>query len=76
MAGYRKTEQNLTNDGRIELLCGTRQVNGAHGSGKGCRIRGFGLIQFSGEIAEHAKKKFPWARGVLIVKAEEVIEQL
>lgn len=73
--GYLKTEQNLDKDNRIEILCATRQVHGGNGPGKGCRIRGTGQVQTSGELAEAAKKKFPWARGVLIIKAEEVIEQ-
>ena len=76
VAGYQITEKNLTNDNRIEILCATRQVHGAHGPGKGCRIRGTGQIQTSGEFAEAAKKKFSWARGVLIIKTEEVVEQL
>ncbi len=76
VAGYQITEKNLTNDNRIEILCATRQVHGAHGPGKGCRIRGTGQMQTSGEFAEAAKKKFSWARGVLIIKTEEVVEQL
>lgn len=76
VAGYRQTEQNLAKDDRIELLCGTRLVQGAHGPGKGCRIRGTGQIQTSGELAEAAKKIFPWARGVLVVRVEEALAQL
>lgn len=74
--GYLKTEQNLEEDNRIEILCATRQVQGGNGPGKGCRIRGTGHLQTSGELAEVARKKFPWARGVLVIKTEEVIEQL
>jgi hypothetical protein len=73
---YHQTEANLAKDSRIEMLAGTRKVKGANGPGKGCLIRGSGQIQTSGELAELAKKKFPWARGVLVVKAEEVLEQL
>ena len=51
VAGYQITEKNLTNDNRIEILCATRQVHGAHGPGKGCRIRGTWQIQTSGEFA-------------------------
>lgn len=76
VAGYRKTEQNLAKDNRIELLCGTRQVEGAHGPGKGCRLRGTGQILTSGELFDAARKTFPWARGVLVVKIEEVYSQL
>ena len=73
---YHKTEENLKKNNRIELLAGTRKVNGANGPGKGCLVRGKGEILTSGEFAEFAKKKFPWARGVLIIKVEEVLEQL
>jgi hypothetical protein len=74
--GYQKTEQNLAKDNRIEMLCATRQVQGTHGPGKGCRMRGTGQFQTSGEFAKAAKEKFPWARAVLVVKVEEVSEQL
>ena len=76
VGGYRTTEQNLVSDKRIELLCATKQVQGAHGPGKGCRIRGAGQIQTSGDRFTAAKKKFSWARGVLVVKVEEVSAQL
>jgi predicted pyridoxine 5'-phosphate oxidase superfamily flavin-nucleotide-binding protein len=76
VAGYRKTEQNLAQNNAIELLCGTRLVEGAHGPGKGCRIRGRGRITTSGDQAEAAKKQFTWARGVLIVTVEEALPQL
>lgn len=78
VGGYRTTERNLVSDNsnRIELLCASKQVQGAHGPGKGCRIRGTGQIQTSGDPFAAAKKKFPWARGVLIVKVEEVKAQL
>jgi len=74
--GYMETEQNLKQDDRIELLCGTRQVQGVNGPGKGCRIRGTGQLQTTGELAEMARKKFPWARGVLVIKVDEALEQL
>ena len=76
VAGYQKTGKNLAGDNRIELLCGTRQVQGARGPGKGCRIVGKGQIQLSGELADAAIKEFSWARGVLVVKVEEVRSQL
>ncbi len=74
--GYHKTEQNLEKDGRIEILCGTRQVQGVNGPGKGCKIRGTAQLQTTGEFAEAARKKFPWSRGVLVIKVNETFEQL
>lgn len=74
--GYRITERNLASDNRIELLCATKEVQGGNGPGKGCRIRGTGQVQTSGERFAAAKKRFPWARGVLVVKVEEAKPQL
>lgn len=76
VGGYLQTERNLAADNRIELLCGTRLVQGTHSPGKGCRIRGRGHIQTSGQQFEATKGKFPWVRGVLVVMVEEVSEQL
>ena len=76
VGGYRTTEKNLMSNNRIELLCATKQVQGANGPGKGCRIRGTGQIETSGDRFTAAKKKFPWARGVLVIKVEEVNAQL
>jgi len=76
VGGYRTTERNLVPENRIELLCATKRVQGAHGPGKGCWIRGTGEIKTSGNRFTAAKTKFPWARGVLVVKVEEVSSQL
>ncbi len=73
---YHKTEENLVKNSRIEVLAAARNVKGTNGPGKGCLIRGTGELQTSGEFAELAKKKFAWARGALVIKAEEIVEQL
>ncbi len=77
VGGYRTTEKNLLADGgKIELLLATRNVQGANGPGKGCRIRGTAQIQTSGDLFEKTKRAFSWARGVLVVQAEAVNSQL
>ena len=76
VAGYRATERNLVANGKIELIMGTRQVEGGRGPGKGCRIKGTGQIQTSGKLFESAKNKFSWARGVMVINIEEVHGQL
>jgi hypothetical protein len=75
-AGYQTTERNLATDRRVELLWATRQVEGMHGPGKGCRVRGTGRLETSGPFFEATKEKFSWARGVLVVLVEEASEQL
>ena len=76
VAGFSGTEKNLAGDSRVEMLWASRQVQGKHGPGNGCKAKGNGQIQTSGKHADAAKAKFPWARGVLVVKIQEINEQL
>jgi hypothetical protein len=76
IAGFRGTEKNLAKDNKVEMLWATRQVQGKNGPGNGCKIKGTGQIMTDGEYAKAAKAKFPWARGVFVVKIQEVNEQL
>ncbi len=76
VAGFTGTEKNLAGNNKVEMLWATRQVQGAHGPGNGCKAKGTGQIQTSGKYVEAAKAKFPWARGVLVVKIQEIREQL
>jgi hypothetical protein len=74
--GFRTTERNLLSDDRIELLCATKLVPSTFSLGRGCRIRGKGHIETSGERFAATKEAFSWARGVLVVKVEETHVQL
>jgi hypothetical protein len=76
MGGFRATERNLTADNRIELLFATKLVPSAQSLGRGCRIRGKGQVETSGERFDAVKKAFSWARGVLVVTVEETHVQL
>lgn len=71
-----KTEVNLMRDPRVELLCGTRQVQGMHGPGKGCAIIGRAEMQKAGPHFAAVKAEFPWARAALVVQVEQVAAQL
>ncbi|RPJ04435.1 MAG: hypothetical protein EHM36_10650 [Deltaproteobacteria bacterium] len=73
---YDKTEENLRANNHVELLIASKQVQGRHGSGQGCRISGEGELQTTGKFAKVAKENFPWARGALVIKVEEVKTQL
>lgn len=76
VGGMRKTEANLRNDPRVELLFGTRQVRGNHSSGKGCSITGRAEMRAEGPDFEAVKATFPWARAVLLVRPEKIESQL
>ncbi|MDR3631317.1 MAG: pyridoxamine 5'-phosphate oxidase family protein [Desulfocapsaceae bacterium] len=76
VGGYLETERNLEHNPYLEILCASRKVQGEHGPGKGCRIRGTGRIRTTGDQAAAVRGKFPWARGVLVITVEEVTEML
>ena len=76
VGGMRQTEANLSQDPRVELLCGTRQVQGSHGPGGGCSIVGRAEMQTDGPDFMAVKAEFPWARGALVVQIEKVEFQL
>ena len=76
VGGMGETERNLLSSDAIELLFATREVQGSHGPGQGCKIKGRGRVQTMGEDFERAKQSFPWARAVLLVTVEEAREQL
>ena len=72
-AGYfKKTEENLQRDPRVELLFAAGDVSRPGGEGQGCSVIGTGELQATGPKAEATKAKFPWARGVLVVKVVEL----
>ena len=76
VGNMRKTEANLKHDNRVELLCGTRQVQGTLGPGKGCGIVGKAEFQTSGPHFDAVKAKFRWARAALVVNVDEAKPQL
>jgi len=73
---YRQTEQNLRKNSSIQLLVASGKVQGTHSPGQGYLIVGTAEIVSSGEMADAAKAKFPWARGALVIHVEEVTAQL
>jgi hypothetical protein len=73
---YRKTEENLRNDNRVQLLVASKKVQGSRSPGQGCLIVGSAEVLSSGAIVDAVKAKFPWARGALIVHVEDVQIQL
>lgn len=73
---YHQTEENLGRDPRIQLLIASRRAEGSTGPGQGCLLSGSGSIVTSGEEMDRVKARFPWARGALVVRLEEVRAQL
>jgi hypothetical protein len=67
-----KTWENLQRDPRVELLFVARDVPHTDGQGQGCTVAGTGELQTSGPKAESVKARFPWSRGVLVVKVTDL----
>lgn len=74
--GLRQTEANLKANPRVEVLLASRAVQRAQGQGQGCVLAGTAELRETGAEADLAKAKFPWARGVLVVKVERAATQL
>lgn len=73
---YRRTEENLARNDRIQIMVASRSVRGSHGPGQGCVLQGSASIVTEGELAERAKAAFPWARGALVITVSSVATQL
>lgn len=73
---YRQTEENLGRDDRVQVLVASKSVQGGHGPGQGCVLKGTGKILSEGESARRAKEAFPWARGALVITVSSVEVQL
>jgi hypothetical protein len=73
---YRKTEENLRKNSRVQVLVASKAVQGTRSPGQGCLLSGTGEIVSSGEAFDAVKAKFPWARGALVIKIHEAATQL
>lgn len=73
---YLQTEKNLLRNNRVQFLMASRKVQGTRTPGQGYLIAGRGEIMLTGEFAEAAKSRFPWARGALVIHVESVKAQL
>lgn len=73
---YRKTEENLRKNNRIQLMVASKAVQGTRSPGQGCLISGTAEIVTSGEAFDAVKAKFPWVRGALVIRVREATMQL
>lgn len=73
--GYSHTEENLKENSSIQVLFGSKKLEGKSGMGSGFRVSGTGEILESGEIFDMVKSKFSWARAALVIVVDKV-EQL
>ena len=72
--GYRRTEENLSRNPRLEALIGSKvpaSLCGGKAVGTGFRLSGSGEVQTSGKWFEMVKAKYAWARGALVIRVDK-----
>lgn len=76
IAGFKKTEDNLLNNNRLQLAICNREVKGYQFKGTGLIVEGKGEIIKQGAEFDLMKEKFSWIRGILSVKVLSVKQTL
>jgi hypothetical protein len=74
--GMKTTEANLKENHRILMTLGSREVQGFHSMGTGFLISGTAVFVDQGNELDETKQKFPWARAVLKVHPQSIIQTL
>lgn len=72
----KKTEDNIASDPRVLVTIGCKKVIGFQGAGCGFLISGTASFLYNGQDYELMKKKFPWLRAVLSIKAQTLTQTL
>ncbi len=75
--GMHKTEKNISENNKVLLTLGTREVNGKRGTpGTGFLVAGIAEFVSTGPDFETVKERFPWARAALKVTVENITQTL
>lgn len=74
--GMKVTEANITQNSRVLVTMGSREVQGFHSKGTGFLIKGTANFLTSGADFILMKKKFPWCRAVLQVNPTTIEQTL
>ena len=73
----RATESNVEAGSRIQMLVGSRAVNGMSGKpGAGFRLAGTARFQTAGEVFDRVKQRFGWCRAAVVTTVDEIEQQL
>lgn len=76
VGGMNQTEGNVAQDNRVKLTIGNREVQGKMYKGTGFLVTGAAKFVKEGSVFDIMKEKFPWARAVLEVTANAVVQTL
>jgi len=72
---YHQTEKNINDGSGVQLLLGTKELEGRTGPGRGFRLTGQGRFDTEGEIYEKVKSRFNGIRAAFVITVDQV-EQL
>jgi hypothetical protein len=70
--GYNKTQKNVEAGSMVQLMIGSKEVEGSKGSGTGFRVTATGSFQTEGQSYQVLKESYPWARAAFVLKVEKV----
>lgn len=76
VGGMNTTEANLSQNNRVLMTLGSREVQGFHSMGTGFLINGTASMVYEGSEFEEMKQKFPWARAILEIKPGTITQTL
>ncbi|WP_243288111.1 pyridoxamine 5'-phosphate oxidase family protein [Geothrix terrae] len=68
--GYRVTEANLARDPSFQMIIGRQRS--AAGPAVGFRLSGTAEVQSGQALHERMKAKYPWCRGVVVMRVAKV----
>jgi hypothetical protein len=68
--GYRATEENLGRDAKVQMVIADK--HGPSGSAIGFRLTGTAEVQSGQALHERMKAKYPWCRGVIVMRVARV----
>jgi hypothetical protein len=76
VGGMNQTEKNVSENSRVLLTVGSREVEGRRGPGTGFLIIGTAEFISAGKDFDLIKEKFPWARASLKVEIGTITQTL
>jgi flavin reductase (DIM6/NTAB) family NADH-FMN oxidoreductase RutF len=76
VGGMKTTESNLKQNNKVLMTIGSREVQGFHSMGTGFLIKAEAAFISQGAEFDEMKRKFPWVRAILDIKAESVTQTL
>lgn len=74
-AGYlNKTQKNIEAGSGVQMIVGSKAVQGTHGPGSGFLLRGNAKFEESGINFDKMKSRFSWLRSIMVFKVKEATE--